>query len=831
MKPSLSLSGSKTLCVSALLGTLALVGCGGALSFPDSVASSQAAGPALQGSVYGGHAPIQGAHVYLLQPGITGYGSAATSILGTGTTTSPGGYPLKANSSQTTRDPYAPGAAEFVTTDASGNFNLTGAYTCTVGQPVYIYAYGGNIGTTSTAPVTTTTNYAISKIVVTHRTTGSSGTATYTVTIASGATLTVGESVTVSGLTSPFLTDEFGILNTAQTVTAVPSGTTFSFVATDYYATLTGHANIPNNTYTTTNFGTGGIVSVTTTTTGTTTPPTQNDNIVQLATLGNCPSSGNFSTGSTALSFVYMNEVSTVATAYTFQPFTLATNNDAWHIGSTGTTQALLGIENAASTAAQLYNIQGNGPASTAVGEGEGHLANTTTVAGNGTVPQATIDSLANILADCVDSVPTTVGTPTTQCTALFSVTTDNGETTGTQPTDTGTAAINLARYPAGNNSAGTAEANTTSLYNLSTGTVPYVPELTAAPNDWTIAISYPQSSALNTDMGHPESIAIDGSGNVAFSNANSDYIIGFSPVGKVSYNYYNNGGISGNPGFTPGYISIDPSNNIWFGSIGSSKIVELAASGNSFTTSTASFSTVSAAATDSSGNFYFVAAVGNPAADVYEYTSNFGSPAYSPFTGSATCIPGGNTYDHLAIDSAQTLWVADEHDGSVCRFTTTGTVATGFPVATGTYPVAISIDASGSAWVALEDDNHVAHITLSVTGVPTLATLTSAGTGATFDEPFSTAVDGAGNIWVTNRTNNTIAELNNSGQAISPTINYQSGTGILSDPLNAAVDPSGNVWIANYTGDEVVELVGAAAPTVTPLSYASGHAGLGNKP
>ena len=690
---------------------------------------------------------------------------------------------------QTPATPLPPEASTSPPTPAA-IFNLTGAYKCVIGQPVYIYAYGGNIGTSSNTPVT----FTITSASFTED--GNSG--RYTVTFNATNTLSAGATVTFAGLKNGYAQ----LNGTTQTVIAPVSATSFTMFFTGGHGSLNG----------------------TTTGTATYTPPataTENNSVVQLATLGNCPSSGNFSTaGNGALSYVFLNEVSTVATAYTFQPFTLATNNDAWHIGSSGTTQALLGIANAANTAAQLYNIQGSGPQSTA-NDGEGHLANATTVTANGTVPQATIDTLANILANCVDSVPISVGSTTTECGALFSVATDNGETTGTNPTDTGTAAINIARYPAGNNSAGTVDATyAADLYDLQTGTVPYVPALTAAPKDFSLAISYP--STLNANMGNPESIAIDSKGNVVFSNQSTGYITGFLPTGALSYNYASTG--------TPGYVSIDPSNNVWFGSIGSNKIVELSASGNSYTTSTSSFSTVSAAATDSSGNFYFIAAVGN-AADVYEYTSSFGSPGYSPFTGSAACIASGITYDHLAIDSAQTLWVADEHGGAVCRFTTNGAVYSNkFPVATGAYPEAISIDHTGNVWVSLEDANDVAHITLNG-GTPTLATLTSASTGATFSEPFSTAVDGASSIWVTNRTNNTIAELTNAGQAISPSVNYQSGTNILNDPLNAAVDPSGNVWITNYGGQKVVELVGAAAPTVTPLSLASGNGGLGNKP
>ena len=141
--------------LSLLIGTLTLVGCGGALNIPDSVASSNAAGPPVVGSVYGGHAPITGAHVYLLQPSVTAYGGLATSILGNNGATSAAGYAITAD----VNDPNVPVGSKYETTDSSGGFNFTGAYTCQVGQPVYIYAYGGNIGaTTSTSTVTETIN-------------------------------------------------------------------------------------------------------------------------------------------------------------------------------------------------------------------------------------------------------------------------------------------------------------------------------------------------------------------------------------------------------------------------------------------------------------------------------------------------------------------------------------------------------------------------------------------------------------------------------------------------------------------------------------------------
>ena len=59
----------------------------------------------------------------------------------------------------------------------------------------------------------------------------------------------------------------------------------------------------------------------------------------------------------------------------------------------------------AAINAANLYNIQGVPLGTTSAGEG--HIAHQATVAGNGTVPQEELDTVADILAACVDSANT----------------------------------------------------------------------------------------------------------------------------------------------------------------------------------------------------------------------------------------------------------------------------------------------------------------------------------------------------------------------------------------------------------------------------------------
>ena len=772
----------RSLALALLLGSasVALIGCGGMdVGFPDSVISTQVEGPPMSGTIYGGHAPVTGSHIYLLQPGTLGIGSLATSLLGTGPSSSPGGYALHINPA-TGGDPHIPAGWQYVISDSSGGFSLTGGYTCTAGHPVYIYSSGGNPGT---------------------------------------------------------------VINAA---------------------------------------------------------------ISQMAVLGNCPSNGvpNFGGSSNSpINFVYMNEVSTVAAAYVFQPFTSSANNDAVHIGSTGTAQGLTGIENAANTAAQLYAIQGNGQIS-AVNVGEGHLANYQTQqlsfgssgvtftpnAGNGVVPQATIDTLGNILASCVDGA---TGATSTSCITLFANATDDGLTTGTNPTDTATAAINIARYPAGNY-ASTTGVNTnfvTNIYGLQSGTVPFVPKLAHAPNDFTIVINYPLTavsgypSATNSLLGKAESIAVDDLGQIWITAQTSHVAFRWSPLGApnstvntATYNY--------------GYVSIDGSNNAWTGNGNSTTGIQFAGSNGVFTTTYGSgYNTAYTVITDKSGDaFFFASNNGTPDATYNTcYTTGSGGNQtttcdyqmwkYSPggtllssspscatvtgpyvyyCTGAGYIISSGDNVAHGAIESAAKggdLWVTSERSPyQIARITPTGGKAFSFSTTT-RQPEFPSIDRNGNAWIA----NQAAAATvykMTTTGTSpyyTYTTLTSASTGANLVWTFGSAVDGNNNVWLANRcggygacTNitgtNSIIQINGSNNlAISPPTNYipeaqypataTSFTTMLNDSLNVAIDPSGNVWVTNYIGNSVVEMVGAAAPVVTPLSLAAGNNMLGVAP
>ena len=87
---------------------------------------------ALTGTVATGSTPIVAAHVYLFAASTGPGGTGSTSLL----------------SAMETGNSDASGNA-YVVTGTQGNFTMTGAYTCTSGQQLYIYAIGGTAGTQS----------------------------------------------------------------------------------------------------------------------------------------------------------------------------------------------------------------------------------------------------------------------------------------------------------------------------------------------------------------------------------------------------------------------------------------------------------------------------------------------------------------------------------------------------------------------------------------------------------------------------------------------------------------------------------------------------------
>jgi streptogramin lyase len=509
--------------------------------------------------------------------------------------------------------------------------------------------------------------------------------------------------------------------------------------------------------------------------------------LVYLYTLGGDPSPGIPNSGAGLLAalgacgtlssstFVQVNEVSTIATAYAIAAYA----TDATDVSSPNTTRALTGIANAFAAVPNLETL-GTG------------VALATTPAGNGTVPQSKINTLANILAACINST----GPSSSACSTLFS----NAKNGSTAPTDTATAAINIAHNPG---------ANVTALYGLQPATgAPFQPSLSAAPKDFTIAISY-----TGGGMDAPTSVSVAASGNVWVSSY--FYTVSeFSPNGSTAFP----AGIGGS-GINQSYgMALDIEGNVWIANeqtgpnTGLGNVTELNSSGSALATGLTGggINYPVAVAADSNGNMWF-ANYGNSTVTLL---NNLGSPV------SGASGWGGTTLAYpvaVAVDSSHNAWVANQAAGlSITKISSDGSQVTNYACncngASG-----IATDQNSNVWVANYYGN-------SISEVNSFGTLVlDAATGGGVDHPQGIAVDGAGNVWVANFLGNSLSEVGGSSSAapgsfLSPSTGFGADAAML-QPYALAIDASGNIWASNFGSNTLTQFVGVAAPVKTPLA------------
>ena len=494
-----------------------------------------------------------------------------------------------------------------------------------------------------------------------------------------------------------------------------------------------------------------------------------------MAAIGSCPAS--VSSAITAT----VNEVTTIAAAYAFAGFA----TDATHVSSSGTALAQVGIANAFANAANLASLS-NGTA----------LA--TTPAGNGTVPQAEINTLANILADCVD----TSGPGSNGCQLLFTNAMSGGSS-GTAAADTATAAINIAHNPG---------ANVTTLYGLASTAV-FAPKLSAQPNDFIIGLNFAGGGAVYP----PYSVAIDGAGNVWFIGI-YDSVFEYASLGVPlsPSTGYTGGGLSNS--FS---IAIDGSGNAWIANYYEATVSKLSSAGVALSPSAGytggGLDVPTSIAIDGSGNAWIA---NSNAAAVSKFSST--GTALSPTAG---YMGGGlDGPASIAIDGSGDAWTANFASAvgvTVSKISSAGTAispSSGF-TGGGLYsPRSIAIDSAGNAWIANEDYDRVGH-TGSISKFSSAGTALSPPTGYTGGgllNPVSIAIDGSGNVWTANL--GSVSEFSGAGAALSPSFGYGYAEGFFDSPQSIAIDGSGNAWVANDGNYSVSELIGVAAPVITPI-------------
>lgn len=486
---------------------------------------------------------------------------------------------------------------------------------------------------------------------------------------------------------------------------------------------------------------------------------------------------------------VVINERTTVATAYTMAQFFTP-------VGIDGTSP---GLQNAAEIAENLVNLS------------NGEVSNFLNAPSNsGTSTRPTFNSLANMLASCVQSE--------SNCDTLFELTTTPS---GLAPVNTLRAISNVARFP---------WQNVQGLLELSQEEIIYSPSLASDVDitAWTLALVY---TGNGMELDGPGNIAFDADGNAWVCNnyvfnpgpvdpddavCGDDHVLKFTPTGDDAPGApYQGGGLYG-----AGYgITLDPDGNVWVGNFGFQgtncllDFEELSQSVSKFAPDGTPISPNregnDPGGFKGAGNF-----VRQPQGVVSDKDGNIWIASCS--SDSVVQFPEGKP--ELAFN----IKPLDDMDGSLVI-----------------KPFDVAIDAKGNAWATGNESSSV--IALDPEG-----NLLYSLTGDDAEEagiflPMGAATDNLGNVWIANSgitrivcdgmtvpnlidiilltedplftgPNASVTMINGDGTPIGPF----KGGGLLV-PWGIAVDGDGNVWVSNFQGSAVSQLCGASPENCPP--------------
>ena len=457
--------------------------------------------------------------------------------------------------------------------------------------------------------------------------------------------------------------------------------------------------------------------------------------------------------------FVIMDEVTTVGLAFTLAHFfsTTATVglppavNDSFGGPSTtsgGTVQYSKGL------------VMGNNVTIPTIVFNAIGAANQTVTNASGTtytVEWQKINTIANILVACVNTNGSTAAG--SKCGTLF---TDTQDGAAARPADTLQAAVQMALHPV---------TNVTALYNLITTTPAFVPQLTSAPHDWTIGVSYTTSAlGLGVNAGTLSTLDIDTNGRVWFpSNA----------AGKIGAAYFDPASLSFNGPFNsttlahPQQVAIDANGYAWYNdsATGTGTVAGYLTTAPSMTQALSLPNTTSTSLTIGANDGIYVGVttagpafqLGNIPADRGSYTLLSGllgvvmfahpSASIAGDTGNGTGIAAsdatsGQLQDYLLLGGQILLPIlsaTNANSGQVVY--TTGI----------NYISALSAPATGSSTDALCDYQDRACNTINVNG----ATTKHAVQGM--------AVDGSSNLWVSESANGGVLQIPVSAERRTP--------------------------------------------------------------
>jgi hypothetical protein len=292
-----------------------------------------------------------------------------------------------------------------------------------------------------------------------------------------------------------------------------------------------------------------------------------NPNLSLMAAVGDCSSVGRSTS-------VEINEVTTVASVFALAPFMSSYAAVGTSPGNT------TGLAHAFASVNKLAN--------TTLGTSPG-----TALPSGATAPVATVNTLANIAASCVNSTGGSADDGSA-CGSLFEDATPFGTTA---PTDVVQALLDIAKNPA---------TNVVALFGDVAATAPFGPTLQTAPNDWTLAVTYTPPG-----LDGPASTTVDGAGNVWITSTDNNSVVVLQQTGvPATFSPLSGNGLS-----YPTGVAIDAAGSAWVANSGGMNVSVFTASGGVFGSSpftgNTTISNPASLAIDAQGNVW-VANTGN---------------------------------------------------------------------------------------------------------------------------------------------------------------------------------------------------------------------------
>ena len=546
--------------------------------------------------------------------------------------------------------------------------------------------------------------------------------------------------------------------------------------------------------------------------------PTQSNSAAAfIALYGDCSGIG-------ASSFVYMSEVTTVATMAAVQQFFNPTDDS---LRADGTGQQRLIMLNLPKTVALLANAAtGLANASTTIPAASGgNIASGVSL--TATPETAKINTIANIISACVNGA--TSADPA--CATLFaSAATPIANTTNLNPgggnfpatTDTLQALYYIFTNPT--NSNGT---NMSNLFGLQPAVgAPYVPLLASQPTDWTIGVSYFSASSCTTGnfISSPTDINIDASDNVWFGNAQAGGNLStISSAGAPMNCVHFDAGASSTGG------TLDSAGNVWFaGGTTLYRYNPSSASSLPFPVGVAPL----AITADGAGNVYFSAT-----GSAYQLPAAASAPAaVAPVQ--ISNLVGANPMRIMADNTSATpkttpgnIWVSSGASVVSQISPTTATTGTGvlngflttqFPAPAGSgNSYGISLDNNSNVYVSAIDTGFIFRLARSGSTWSAASSpwpfLNPASVG--INGPTGIAVDGRANSWIPNSGSSSVSEISFFTNPLSPSTGFHKDPTFLNASNAAAVDQAGNVWIGGTGNSFITEIVGAGVPIYAPYA------------